>query len=82
GLFVAAVASVGFLLVPHHVEQIRAWSGQVGALGVVLFTLLYAALTLSPAPKNVLGIAAGLVWGFPVAFAMVYVGALLGAAAS
>ncbi|MGL1330338.1 TVP38/TMEM64 family protein, partial [Vibrio parahaemolyticus] len=25
---------------------------------------------------------AGLVWGFPVAFAMVYVGALLGAAAS
>jgi uncharacterized membrane protein YdjX (TVP38/TMEM64 family) len=82
GLFVAAVASVGFLLVPHDVEQIRAWSGQVGAPGVVLFTLLYAALTLSPAPKNVLGIAAGLVWGFPVAFAMVYIGALLGAAAS
>lgn len=82
GVFVAVVATVGFVFVPHDVEQIRAWSTQVGWTGVVLFTLLYAALTLSPAPKNVLGIAAGLVWGFPVAFAMVYVGALLGAAAS
>lgn len=82
GLFVAVVATVGFAFVPHDVEQIRAWSSAAGLGGAVLFTLLYAALTLSPAPKNVLGVAAGVVWGFPVAFAMVYVGALLGAAAS
>ncbi len=82
GVFVAVVATVGFVFVPHDVEQIRTWSSQAGWTGAVLFTLLYAALTLSPAPKNVLGIAAGIVWGFPVAFAMVYVGALIGAAAS
>lgn len=82
GVFVAVVATVGFVFVPHDVEHIRTWSSQAGWTGAVLFTLLYAALTLSPAPKNVLGIAAGIVWGFPVAFAMVYVGALIGAAAS
>lgn len=81
-VFVAVVATVGFVFMPHDVGEIRAWSSQAGWAGAVLFTVLYAALTLSPAPKNVLGIAAGLVWGFPVAFAMVYVGALLGAAAS
>lgn len=82
GVFVAVAAAVGFLLVPHDVEQIRSWSSQLGWPGVALFTLLYAALTLSPAPKNVLGVAAGLVWGFPLALVMVYIGALIGAAAS
>ena len=81
-LFVAVAATVGFLLAPTDVAAIRDWSADAGWTGVLLFGIAYAALTLTPVPKNVLGIAAGLVWGFPVALAVVYLGALCGAAAS
>lgn len=81
-LFVAVAATVGFLLAPTDVAVIRDWSADAGWAGVLLFGIAYAALTLTPVPKNVLGIAAGLVWGFPLALTVVYLGALCGAAAS
>ncbi|WP_256714196.1 TVP38/TMEM64 family protein [Microbacterium sp. RU33B] len=81
-LFVALAATVGFLLAPTDVEVIRAAAAEWGWAGALVFLVGYAALTLTPVPKNLLGIAAGVVWGFWVALVLVYVGALLGAAAS
>jgi uncharacterized membrane protein YdjX (TVP38/TMEM64 family) len=81
-LFVALAAAVGFFLAPSDLEAIRAWAADIGWVGAALFLLGYAALTLTPVPKNLLGIAAGVVWGFGVALVLVYVGALIGAAAS
>lgn len=81
-LFVALVGTVGFFFAPTDLEAVRDWAAGLGAGGAVLFVLGYAALTLTPVPKNLLTIAAGLVWGFWLALALVYVGALLGAAAS
>lgn len=81
-LFVALAATVGFLLAPTDVEVIRAAAAEWGWAGAIVFLVGYAALTLTPVPKNLLGIAAGVVWGFWVALVLVYVGALLGAAAS
>ncbi|TQJ30942.1 TVP38/TMEM64 family protein [Microbacterium sp. SLBN-146] len=81
-LFVALAAAVGFFLAPSDVDAIRAWAADIGWGGAVLFLFGYAALTLTPVPKNLLGIAAGVVWGFGIALVLVYVGALIGAAAS
>lgn len=81
-LFVALVGTVGFLFAPTDLQAVRDWATGLGAGGAILFALGYAALTLTPVPKNLLTIAAGLVWGFWLALGMVYVGALLGAAAS
>ncbi|MDQ0726476.1 TVP38/TMEM64 family protein [Microbacterium sp. W4I20] len=81
-LFVALVGTVGFFLAPTDLQAVREWAAGFGPAGAVVFVLGYAALTLTPVPKNLLTIAAGLVWGFWLALALVYVGALLGAAAS
>jgi uncharacterized membrane protein YdjX (TVP38/TMEM64 family) len=81
-LFVALVGTVGFLFAPTDLQAVRDWAAGLGAGGAILFVLGYAALTLTPVPKNLLTIAAGLVWGFWLALALVYVGALLGATAS
>ena len=81
-LFVAIAAVVGFLLAPTDLTQIREWADGLGPGGAIVFALGYAGLTLTPVPKNVLTIAAGLVWGFWPALGMVYIAALAGAAAS
>lgn len=81
-LFVALVGTVGYFFAPTDLEAIRAWAASLGPGGALLFVVAYAALTLTPVPKNLLTIAAGLVWGFWLALGLVYVGALLGAAAS
>lgn len=81
-LFVALVGTVGYFFAPTDLEAIRDWAAGLGPGGALLFVVGYAALTLTPVPKNLLTIAAGLVWGFWLALVLVYVGALLGAAAS
>jgi len=81
-VFVAVAATVGLLLAPTDLDAVRRWADGLGPAGAAVFVLGYAGLTLTPAPKNVLTVAAGLVWGFWPALGMVYVGALLGAAAS
>lgn len=79
-LFVAAAVSVGLLLPPIDIDGLRARFEGLGFGGVALFAIVYALITLSPVPKGILNIAAGVVWGFAVGAATVYVGALLGAA--
>ncbi len=72
-----------WLLVPlPELEQVQQWVVGLGWAGGAAFALLYAAITLTPMPKNVLSIVAGLVFGFGWALLLVYVGALLGAAAA
>lgn len=82
GAFLAlvAVAVVVAITVPlPSIEQIRSGVGAAGAWAGPAFVLGYGLLTLTPVPKNVVSIAAGLIWGLPVGFLLVYTGAMLGA---
>lgn len=54
---------------------IRRW----GAWAPVVFVVGYALITLTPVPKGVLSVAAGLAFGWLTGAALVYVAALLGA---
>jgi uncharacterized membrane protein YdjX (TVP38/TMEM64 family) len=78
-VFLAVVIVVGIVVPVPSVDQIRAVAASAGALGVIIFVFGYGALTLTPMPKNVLSIAAGLTWGFGAGSLLVYLGALLGA---
>lgn len=78
-----AVMTVVVLLVPvPSVQELRAMVDSAGWWGPVAFLLGYAALTLAPVPKNILSIAAGVLFGFGAGVAIVYGAALLGAAAA
>ncbi|MBG6218931.1 putative membrane protein YdjX (TVP38/TMEM64 family) [Arthrobacter sp. CAN_A6] len=73
-------ATVVVLTVPiPDVEELRALVEQAGWWGPVGFVAGYAALTLAPVPKNVLSIAAGVLFGFGPGLVIVYCAALLGA---
>ena len=72
----AAVAALVFPLPP--VEEIRNYFGATGWWGPAAFILAYAALTLAPVPKNVLSVAAGLVFGFAGGIVVVFIAAILG----
>lgn len=79
-LVVAGVAVALTVGVPA-LEEIRAWVAAAGWAGPVLFALLYAALSLTPAPASLTTVAGGVLFGLPVGLAAVLVGALAGAAA-
>lgn len=80
GLFVAVAVAVGVLVPLPSVDEIREAVAELGAWGGFALALAYALVTLTPAPKNVFSIAAGLAFGFWTALLWVYLGALLGAA--
>lgn len=80
--FLAIAVAVGLFVPLPSAEEIRAAAEQAGWLGALLFVFAYGLITLTPVPKNVVGIAAGLVWGFGLGALLVYLGALLGAAAA
>ena len=71
------------LLVPlPTTAQVDAWAAGGGVWVPALFVVGYAAATLLLLPKNVLSAAAGLVFGLGVGLVLVWVAAMLGAAAS
>lgn len=77
---IIVVAAVIALVVPlPDVDELRTMLGGAGWWGPAGFVLGYAALTLAPVPKNVLSIAAGVLFGFLPGLLLVYVAALLGA---
>lgn len=78
-VFIAVVIVVGLVIPVPSVEHVRAAADTAGTVGILVFILGYAALTLTPMPKNVLSMAAGLTWGFAGGSLLVYLGALLGA---
>ena len=81
-VFVALAVAVGLVFGVPPIEQVQQTVASWGWAGGAVFVGLYAAITLTPAPKNVLSVAAGLIFGFAGALALVYLGALLGAAAA
>lgn len=82
-LLLVAAAAVAVLVFPlPPVGEIRSYFGTTGWWGPSAFIVAYAALTLAPVPKNVLSVAAGLVFGLGGGIAVVYVGAMLGSVAA
>ncbi|MGE3194540.1 MAG: TVP38/TMEM64 family protein [Microbacteriaceae bacterium] len=61
-------------------EAIQAAAAGTGWWGAAVFVLAYGLVTLTPIPKNVVSVAAGLTWGLGLGVALVYAGALIGAA--
>jgi uncharacterized membrane protein YdjX (TVP38/TMEM64 family) len=80
--FVAVMTVVVLLLPVPPVDELRAMVDAAGWWGPIGFMLGYAALTLAPVPKNILSIAAGVLFGFGAGVAIVYVAAMLGATAA
>ncbi|MBG6240180.1 putative membrane protein YdjX (TVP38/TMEM64 family) [Mycetocola sp. CAN_C7] len=78
--FLLAVIVAGLVIPVPTVEQIRASAESAGGWGAVFFVVGYGLITLTPIPKNVVSIAAGLTWGLAPGFVLVYAGALIGAA--
>lgn len=79
-VIIAALIVVGFTVPLPSVEEIRSAAQGAGWLGAVVFVLGYGLVTLTPVPKNVVSIAAGLTWGLWLGVLLVYLGALIGAA--
>lgn len=80
-LLVAAGVVVAVVQGVPPVEDVRTWVDAAGWAGPVLYALLYAALSLTPAPASLLGIAGGVLFGLPLGLAVVLSGALAGATA-
>ncbi|MGE3192008.1 MAG: TVP38/TMEM64 family protein [Microbacteriaceae bacterium] len=78
-LLLTAVA-VGIFVPLPSVETIQAAAAGTGWWGAAVFVVAYGLVTLTPIPKNVVSVAAGLTWGLGLGVALVYTGALIGAA--
>lgn len=61
------------------VDGVRAMTAGAGWLAPVLFTLLFTAFTLVPAPATLMGIAAGVLFGLPMGLATTMVAVAAGA---
>lgn len=79
GVFVAVAVVVGLLVDLPEVDEVRESIDEAGLGGALLFAVVYGAITLTPAPKAVLSIAAGTLFGFWQALPLVILGAMLGA---
>ena len=77
--FLIVVIVLGLTVPLPSVTQIRQDARVAGFGGAVLFVVIYALVTLTPIPKSVISIAAGVTWGLGIGLGLVYVGALLGA---
>lgn len=81
-VFVAVAVVVGFWVELPELEEVRELIADLGPAGVIAFILAYGLITLTPAPKAVLSIAAGALFGFAAAVPIVIAGAMLGATAA
>lgn len=80
-LLALAVAAPALGLGARLIE-LRGWIEGLGALGPVVFALLYAVATVAAVPASLLTLAAGAMFGSAVGIATVAVGATAGAAAA
>ena len=78
-VFLVAAIAAGILLPLPTTDEVREAVAGVGAFGPILFVLGYGLVTLTPVPKSVVSVAAGLIWGLGFGALLVYVAALLGA---
>ncbi|MFD2024626.1 TVP38/TMEM64 family protein [Promicromonospora aerolata] len=84
GLVLLLLVGVVLLIVVPlpTVPELHAQVAAFGAWAPVLFIAGYVVATLLLLPKNVLSAAAGLAFGLPLGVTLVWIGAMLGAAAS
>ena len=81
-LIAAAVIAVRMLPVAQWLEQFKAWVEGAGALGYVLYTLVYVVCCVFLIPALALSIGAGAIFGFAAGSIVVLIGATLGATAA
>ena len=79
GIIIALFLAMKFLPVREWLTNFNDWVGQMGAVGIVIFILVYAAATVLLAPGSILTIGAGFVFGLWKGFLAVSGGATLGA---
>jgi uncharacterized membrane protein YdjX (TVP38/TMEM64 family) len=79
GVLVVAVVLAAVVMGVPEAERLRADVDALGGWAPLVFVLGYAAITLLPLPKNVLSVAAGLLFGLVEGVAVVLPGAVLGA---
>lgn len=85
GVFAVILAVLGWFAVTHGTAAVavaRDWTAGMGALGAVVFVLIYALATLALFPATPLTAAAGLLYGPVVGILVVWLGAVLGATGS
>lgn len=85
GLLVVLLAAGGAVLLfvdLPTVEEVHAWATAGGSWVPFAFVGAYAVATLLPIPKNVLSAAAGLAFGLTFGTGLVWLAAMIGAAAS
>ncbi|MGZ8177971.1 TVP38/TMEM64 family protein [Williamsia sp. SKLECPSW1] len=79
GVLVVAAVAVALTVDIPDAASVRDRVDAAGVWGVLLFVLVYAALSLTPFPASALTIAAGLLFGFVSGVLVVVVSATLGA---
>lgn len=85
-LGLVAVALIGLFLLSRQlplaswIESFNAWVAGLGFIGMVVFALAYAVATVLMLPGSVLTLAGGAAFGLVSGFAVISVGATLGAA--
>lgn len=79
---ILVIAALWLLPVDEWVKYLTAAVQELGALGIVIYILVYALMTILLLPASPLTLAAGLVYGVGVGFAVVLAGATLGALAA
>ena len=78
-IVVALFLAMRFLPVGEWLTSFNNWVGQMGAVGIFIFILVYAAATVLLAPGSILTIGAGFAFGLWEGFLVVSAGATLGA---
>jgi uncharacterized membrane protein YdjX (TVP38/TMEM64 family) len=80
GIITALFLAMKFLPVREWLTSFNDWVGQMGAVGIFIFIVVYAAATVLLAPGSILTIGAGFAFGLWKGFLAVSGGATLGAA--
>ena len=80
GIIIALFLAMKFLPVRDWLTNFNDWVGQMGAVGIFIFIVVYAAATVLLAPGSILTIGAGFAFGLWKGFLAVSGGATLGAA--
>jgi uncharacterized membrane protein YdjX (TVP38/TMEM64 family) len=80
GIIIALFLAMKFLPVREWLTNFNDWVGQMGAVGIFIFIVVYAAATVLLAPGSVLTIGAGFAFGLWKGFLAVSAGSTLGAA--
>lgn len=75
---VASGIAVALTVGMPTIQEIHGWVERAGWAAPLLYAVIYAALTLTPAPATITSIVAGVLFGLPVGLVVVMAGAVSG----